>query len=229
MEKEEIINKLTTFPNTWNYYLKDEKNKGYFKKLVGFLVEEYQNKIIYPKINDIYNAFKYVNLEDIKLIIFGQDPYYSPNYANGLAFSVSKEIKKLPKSLVNIYKEIEIEYGKKPSDGDLTYLAKQGVLLLNTCLSVEKDKPLSHSNIGWEIFINNVINLIEEKRDNVVYLLFGNKAKEKEKLIQNKKNIIKTAHPSPLSASRGFFYSNCFINVNKRIKEIYDTEIIFSV
>lgn len=227
----EIKDYLCNFPGEWNIYLSKEKEKPYFKNLVQILEKEYQEKIIYPPINKIYEAFKLVPFEKIKLVIFGQDPYYKPSQANGLAFSLDKGVKITP-SLRNIFKEINYEYGFSiPICGDLSNLAKQGVLLLNSYLTVVQDKPNSHKNIGWDLFINEVINIIEEKRNDVIYLLLGNNAKEKEKYIKHKNNIVYAGHPSPLNTSKNtpFIGSNCFKKVNEKIKKYYGKELNFNL
>ena len=226
-----IYKELTTLPNNWDKYLSGEFKKDYFIKLVNFLVNEYSLKTIFPPCNEIYSALKLVSLEEVKLVIFGQDPYYKINQANGLAFSLNKGVKLTP-SLRNIYKEIHNEYGYSiPVGGDLTKLAKQGVLLLNTSLTVVENNPGSHKNIGWNFFIDSIINLIEERRDNVVYLLLGNDAKNKAELIKHKNNIVYAGHPSPLNTSKTtpFIGSNCFKQVNKKIKEYYNLEINFDL
>ncbi len=201
----------------WDAIFKEIKNKNYAIKLHNFLMEERKKYIIYPKENDEFNAFKLTPYNKIKVVIFGQDPYYHENQAMGLAFSVPKGVT-LPPSLRNIYKEIEIEFKRDFVDksGDLTYLAKQGVLLLNPILTVRENFPLSHDNILYKEFCLDIIKYIENNNNPIVYLLWGNKAKQYEKYITNKNHyVIKTSHPSPLSANQGgWFHSNCFINTN---------------
>ena len=201
----------------WSDFLALEKKKEFFLELQNFIKKERENYVIFPKEEDVFKAFELTNLKDIKVVIFGQDPYPNVGQAMGLAFSVPKDIK-LPPSLKNIYKEIETEFGKEfiNRDGDLTYLAKQGVLLLNPILTVREKEPLSHDNEFYKRFFIDVIEEIEHNDNPIVYLLFGGKAHKYEKYITNKNHlVIKTNHPSPLSANRGgWFGSNCFIEAN---------------
>ena len=193
-----------------------------------FLYSEYSNnKIIYPSKSLIFNAFNLCDFEEVKVIILGQDPYHGPDQAHGLSFSVRKNIP-FPPSLKNIIKELENDIGVKfqQNDGNLSKWAKQGVFLLNTTLTVEKSKPLSHSKIGWELFTDKVIELLSEKKQNLVFILWGKHAQAKNQLIDNSKHlVISSTHPSPLSAHRGFFGSKPFSQTNKfllsnNIKEI---------
>ena len=223
---------LSTFPNEWNEFLKEEKNLPYFKELLNSLDSYYKTEEITPKIDRVYYALSLLNPKDVKVIILGQDPYPTLNVANGLAFSVSKNTP-IPQSLKNIYKELNIEYGYKipQTNGDLTDWAKQGVLLLNTSLTTIVGKPNSMKKIGWQIFTNHLIEKLSSLNDHKrVYLLFGNEAIKKENLL-NKENslIIKCVHPSPLSASRGFFNSNCFKKVNELLKESNLKEIDWQI
>ena len=176
---------------------------------------EYDKKIIYPPKDYIFNALKLTSYKDTKVVIVGQDPYHGENQAHGLSFSVQKGVK-LPPSLQNIYKELESDLGIPPkSDGDLTGWAKQGVLMLNAVLTVEKDKAASHRNLGWEPMTDYIIKLLNKKDEPVVFILWGNFAKEKAKLIKNPKHyIIISPHPSPLSAYSGFFGSKPFSKTN---------------
>ena len=205
------------------------KEKDYFKELNSFLDKEYSKYTIYPKKEEIFNAFSFFNEKDLKVVIIGQDPYPNKGQANGLAFSVNKGIK-LPPSLINIYKEMEIEFNcvMDFNNGDLTYLAKQGVLLLNPILTVKEKEPLSHKNKLYDNLFKDIMKYLDSLDQNIVFLLWGNNAKKYDKLITNKKRlVIKTNHPSPLSANRGgWFNSNCFYNTNKylennNIKPIY--------
>lgn len=206
----------------WNEFVKTESEKSYFKDLEAFLAREYRNKTIFPKVDEIVLAYKLTPLDKIKVVILGQDPYYNEGKAMGLAFSVKKGAD-IPPSLINIYKEIDRDYGReyvKRKDGDLTFLAKQGVFLLNTILTVEKDKPLSHKDKGWEIFTDNSIIEICKTKTPTVFLLWGKSAKEKLSLI--KENVIKekpllvleTSHPSPLGAHAGFIGCGHFKKAN---------------
>ena len=201
--------------NDWDLLLKDEYKKEYFTNLKKFLIEEYKSKTIYPKMSEIFNAFLKTNYEDVKVVILGQDPYHGENEAEGLSFSVKVGIQK-PPSLINIFSELKNDLGiDPPNHGSLVSWAKEGVLLLNSTLTVVKDSPKSHSNKGWEIFTDEVIKLINKKDTPVVFILWGSDARSKKKLITNKKHlIIESAHPSPLSAYRGFFGSKPFSNPN---------------
>ncbi len=195
-------------------FLKEEEKKEYFINLKKFVDEEYNNHICYPKYENIFNALKLTDFDNIKVVILGQDPYHEPNQAHGLSFSVLCE--KLPPSLKNIYKEMETDLGVKiQQDGDLTYLAKQGVLLLNTLLTVREHEAFSHKNKGWEIFSDNVIKEINKIDRPIVFILWGAPAQSKSKYLDNPKHlIIKSNHPSPLSAYRGFFGSKPFSKTN---------------
>lgn len=206
----------------WSEIFDYINKKDYAIKLHDFLISERNNYVIYPPKDDMLNAFKLTPYENIKVVIFGQDPYFNKGQAMGLAFSVPSNIA-LPPSLRNVYKEIEIEFNKKfqNTDGDLSYLSKQGVLLLNPILTVRESSPLSHDNELYKKFTLDIIETIEENNNPIVYLLWGSKAKKYQKYITNKNHfVIKTNHPSPLSANRGgWFNSNCFINANKFLIE----------
>lgn len=207
--------------NDWNDLLKDEFEKEYYKKLRDFLVNEYRSKTVFPDMYDIFNALNFTAYKDVKVVILGQDPYHGPNQAHGLSFSVKPPIP-APPSLVNIYKELKDDLGCYiPNNGYLKKWADQGVLLLNTALTVRAGEANSHRKIGWEIFTDKVIALLNERKDPVIFILWGNNAISKEKLITNKWHyIIKSVHPSPLSASRGFFGSKPFSKVNNLLKSI---------
>ncbi|MBR4671713.1 MAG: uracil-DNA glycosylase [Bacilli bacterium] len=201
--------------NDWDLLLKDEYNKDYFKKLQKFVIEEYKTKTVYPKMSEIFNAFTKTSYENVKVVIIGQDPYHGENEAEGLSFSVKVGIQK-PPSLINIFSELKSDLGiDPPNHGSLVSWAKEGVLLLNATLTVVKDTPKSHSNKGWETFTDEVIRLINKKEQPVVFILWGSDARSKKYLINNKKHlIIESAHPSPLSAYRGFFGSKPFSKTN---------------
>ncbi|MAQ98047.1 MAG: uracil-DNA glycosylase [Gammaproteobacteria bacterium] len=212
--------KNISVPNDWYAQLKRIGYINSIEKPISFLEKEIlDNKKILPPINDIFNAFKCCSFLSTKVVIFGQDPYFQSGLANGLAFSVDKH-QKIPASLKNIYKEIENDVGPtKNKDGCLMSWAKQGVLLLNTSLTVELSKPGSHSHIGWNNFICDVIKLINKKR-NVVFILWGQHAKTYSKFITNKDHLILCgSHPSPLSAYRGFFGSKHFSKCNSYLRE----------
>lgn len=198
----------------WDIILKDELKKDYFKKLGVFVKNEYKNKICYPQYKDIFNALRYTDYDEVKVVILGQDPYHGENEAHGLSFSVRDNVKR-PPSLNNIFKELENDLGIKKMNNDLTNWAKQGVLLLNSIMSVVKDTPLSHKEKGWEIFTDNIIKLLNEREEPIVFILWGGYARSKKKLITNKNHyIVESVHPSPLSAYNGFFGSCPFSKTN---------------
>ena len=201
--------------NDWDKILGNEYEKPYFNSLKKFIIEEYKNKTIYPKMSEIFNAFIHTSYDNTKVVILGQDPYHGENEAEGLSFSVKVGIAK-PPSLINIFSELQNDLGiKPPNHGSLESWADQGVLLLNSTLTVVKDTPKSHSNKGWEIFTDEVIKAINKKETPVVFILWGSDARSKKSLITNKKHlIIESAHPSPLSAYRGFFGSKPFSKTN---------------
>ncbi len=205
----------------WNNIIKKEKQKEYFIKLKKFLIKEYNNKIILPPKNKIFESFKLTPFKKIKIVILGQDPYSKINQSHGLAFSILPNIKIIPGSLKNIYKELKKENPKFkiPNTGYLKKWSEQGILLLNTVLTVQNKKPGSHKNIGWEIFTNNIIYYINTYLTNIVFMLWGNYAKSKEKLInKNKHLILTTSHPSPLSVNKGFIGCNHFNKANIFLK-----------
>lgn len=198
----------------WDEVLKEEFKKPYFKKLGIFIKDEYGKKIVYPEYKNIFNALRYTDYDDVKVVILGQDPYHGPNEAHGLSFSVQKGVKR-PPSLDNIFKELEKDIGIKRTNNDLTDWAKEGVFLLNSIMTVVKDRPLSHQGKGWETFTDNLIKLLNEREKPVVFILWGSFARSKKTLITNKRHyIIESPHPSPLSAYRGFFGSKPFSKTN---------------
>ncbi len=201
--------------NDWDEVLKIIWNSNGFKNFYNNIMEEYNTKTIYPPKNYIFNALKLTSFKDTKVVIVGQDPYHAEHQAHGLSFSVQKGVK-LPPSLQNIYKELETDLGIKPRvDGDLTNWAKQGVLLLNAVLTVEKGHAGSHRNMGWELLTDYIIKVLNTKDTPVVFILWGNFAKEKAKLITNPIHyIIMSPHPSPFSAYSGFFGSRPFSKAN---------------
>ena len=207
---------MVNIGNKWDDILEDEFKKEYYANIREFLKKEYSTKTIFPNMYDIFNALKYTDYEDVKVVILGQDPYHGVGQANGLSFSVKKGIV-VPPSLKNIYKEIQDDLGIQLDleDGDLSYLAHQGVLLLNASLTVEKAKANSHSNIGWELLTDTIIEKLNDKQTPVVYLLWGRNAQKKQSLITNKNHLIlKSVHPSPLSAHGGFFGCRHFSKCN---------------
>ena len=208
---------MVNFENEWDELLKDEFQKDYYQNLRKFLIKEYKTQTIYPDMYDIYNAMKYTSYEDVKVVILGQDPYHEPNQAHGLSFSVKKGVEP-PPSLKNIFKEINDELGIDNSGkhGELTNWAKSGVLLLNTVLTVRRGMANSHKDKGWEQFTDRVIALLNEREKPVVFLLWGNNAKAKRKLITGRQHLVlASAHPSPLSAYHGFFGCGHFAETNK--------------
>lgn len=206
------------FNKEWDIVLKDEIEKEYFKDLENFILNEYKNKICYPIYSDIYNSLKYTDYSDVRVVIIGQDPYHGDGEAHGLAFSVNEGVKR-PPSLANIFKELESDIGVSRNRNDLSDWAKQGVLLLNSVLTVVKDTPLSHRGIGWEEFTDKIISKLNERNDSIVFILWGGYARSKKKLITNKNHyIIESAHPSPLSCYRGFFGSKPFSKCNSYLK-----------
>jgi len=209
--------------NHWKNILKEEFEKTYFKKIEDFLDEaKKQWKIIFPEEKNLFKALNLVKIEDVKVVILGQDPYFKEWQAHWLAFSVP-ETEKIPPSLKNIFKEI---WKSDKENWNLEYLAKQWVLLLNAILTVEKEKPASHSKIWWEQFTDEIIKIISDKNENVVFLLWGNFAKSKAKLIDSEKHLIlETSHPSPLWSYRWFLWSWCFTETNKYLKTKWKKEI----
>lgn len=207
---------MELFFNDWDEILKEEISKPYFNNIVSFLENEYQRRNIYPPKEKILAALKYTSYKDTKVLILGQDPYHGYNQAMGLAFSVNPTVK-MPPSLINIFKEMRDDVNTyMPDNGCLIPWAKQGVLLLNTVLTVEENKPNSHANIGWELFTNEIIRLLNEKEDPMVFILWGGNAKKKKPFITNERHlIIESAHPSPLSAYNGFFGSRPFSRCNE--------------
>lgn len=205
--------------SSWKVALKNEFEKEYYLKLSDFLNKEYTSKpnAIFPEAKFIFRALDSCPIENVKVVILGQDPYPTKGHAHGLCFSVNEEVKPFPKSLVNIFKEIESDLGIPfPENGSLVRWAEQGVMLLNATLTVEEGKPESHAHKGWEVFTDAVIQVLNEKTEGVVYLLWGSKAHEKAQKVDASKNLIlKSVHPSPLSAYRGFFGCKHFSLTNE--------------
>lgn len=218
------------FDNDWQELLKGEMEKDYYIKLKDFLVEEYKTQTVYPEVGNIFNALDYTSYKDTKVVILGQDPYHGPNQSYGLAFSVKPGVK-IPPSLRNIYKELKEDLGCYiPNNGCLTKWAKEGVLLLNTSFTVRDGEANSHRKIGWEIFTDNIIKLLNEREDPIVFILWGNNAIKKEILITNERHhIIRSVHPSPLAASRGFFGSKPFSKANKFLESTGERPIDWQI
>lgn len=210
----------------WNTIIQEEKEKNYFNTLETFITNRYKESKVYPPRDKIFNAFDLTNYENLKVVILGQDPYHQPNQAQGLAFSTPSELKN-PPSMVNILKEIHSDIGNSIcDDGDLTPWAKQGVLLINTVLTVEDSSANSHKKQGWEIFTDNIIKYISQNNKNIIFILWGAGAIKKSKIIDEDKHHILTApHPSPLSSYRGFFGCKHFSQTNTILKSLGKVEI----
>lgn len=205
--------------NDWDKVLEEEYKKDYFIKIKDRVRREYGNKIIFPPANRVFYAFRMTSYKDTRVVILGQDPYHGIGEANGLCFSVNEGVK-MPPSLSNIYKELYNDLKIVRTKTDLSDWAKSGVLLLNSVLTVEKDKPASHKMIGWEEFTDTVIKKLNEKEEAVVFILWGNFAKSKIKYITNKRHlVISSSHPSPFSVNYGFFGSKPFSRTNKFLRE----------
>ena len=213
---------------TWKDIIENEKTKEYYKKLEQFIDKKYKETTVYPQKENIFKAFDLTSFEDLKVVIIGQDPYHQKGQAQGLAFSTPKNIKN-PPSMINILKEIHEDIGSSTcDDGDLTFWAKQGVLLINTILTVEDSTPKSHQKKGWEIFTDTIIKIISEHKKDVVFILWGAGAIQKSKLIDRSKHHILTApHPSPLSSYRGFFGCKHFSQTNQILQSLHKKEIVW--
>ena len=207
--------------DSWKSHLKYEFEKDYFKKLAGFLMKERNKYDVFPPEKQTFAALNQTKIEEIKVVIIGQDPYHNIGQANGLSFSVTQGVK-LPPSLENIFKELQSDMAFEiPTSGNLESWAKQGVLLLNATLSVRANKPGSHQKKGWETFTDKIITLISEKCEHIVFILWGNFAQQKVKLIDEKKHfIIRSVHPSPFSARNGFFGSKPFSKCNEYLTSV---------
>ena len=206
------------FGNSWDALLSPEAEKEYYRELRAFLKSEYLKSgvPIYPNMNDIFNAFKYTDYNDVRAVIIGQDPYHNEGQAHGLCFSVKKGVQK-PPSLNNIFKELQADLGFAPANhGELTSWAKNGVMLLNSVLTVRAGNAGSHRNKGWEIFTDNAISLLNQRKEPIVFILWGGNARSKKPLIDTSKHLIlECAHPSPLSAYNGFFGCKHFSQANE--------------
>ncbi len=204
---------------TWKSFINFETKKPYFKEIKDHLISDNaEGKIVLPEPKNFFRAFDLCELNKVKVVIIGQDPYHTPGVPNGLAFSVNKN-QKLPPSLINIFRELESDLDVKNYIGDLSAWSRQGVLLLNTCLSVCAGLPASHSNIGWENFTNAAIEEIQKKK-NIIFLLWGKHAQQKKAFIQEDNFILEAAHPSPLSANNGFFGCNHFSKTNNLLTSL---------
>lgn len=220
---------MVNIGNSWDELLKDEFKKDYYLKLREFLKSEYSSRVIYPDMYDIFNALKASSYEDIKVVILGQDPYHEPGQAHGMCFSVKPGVK-VPPSLVNMYKELAAEYQgyDTTQNGYLQRWADQGVLLLNTVLTVRAHAANSHKGKGWEIFTDKVITLLDQREKPVVFLLWGANARSKAALIKNPNHyVLQAAHPSPLSAYNGFFGCGHFRRANEILEKTGQTPIVW--
>ncbi|WP_196604793.1 uracil-DNA glycosylase [Pectinatus haikarae] len=221
---------MQIFKNDWNEYLSAEFQEDYYLKLRDFLKEEYRTKVVYPSMYDIFNALHYTSYHECKVVILGQDPYHGPQQAHGLSFSVNPGVK-APPSLVNIFKELNEDLGCTiPNNGCLKSWAEQGVLLLNTVLTVREHQANSHKGIGWETFTDKVISLLNERDKPVAFILWGGPARRKKTMITSSKHfIVESAHPSPLSAFNGFFGSRPFSKVNDFLQSTGQTPIDWQI
>ncbi|MDQ0205040.1 uracil-DNA glycosylase [Pectinatus haikarae] len=221
---------MQIFKNDWNEYLSAEFQEDYYLKLRDFLKEEYRTKVVYPSMYDIFNALHYTSYHECKVVILGQDPYHGPQQAHGLSFSVNPGVK-APPSLVNIFKELNEDLGCTiPNNGCLKSWAEQGVLLLNTVLTVREHQANSHKGIGWETFTDKVISLLNEREKPIAFILWGGPARRKKIMITSSKHfIVESAHPSPLSAFNGFFGSRPFSKVNDFLQSTGQTPIDWQI
>lgn len=221
---------MTILKNDWAPLLEGEFTKPYYQGLRNTLRQEYETGVIYPDKYDIYNALHFTSFEDTKVVIIGQDPYHGPGQAHGLSFSVKPRVK-IPPSLQNIYKELQSDVGCYiPNNGYLVEWTKQGVLLLNAVLTVRAGIPNSHKALGWEMFTDKVIETLNEREKPVVFILWGAYAQQKQQLITSSRHfIIKSPHPSPFSANRGFFGSKPFSRANAFLREIGSEEIDWQI
>lgn len=218
------------FKNEWTPFLKEEFEKDYFKRLSAFIHEEYEHKKIYPIKQNVFAAFENTDFSDVKVVILGQDPYHQPNQAHGMCFSVQKGVA-IPPSLLNIYKELYSDLGYPiAKHGYLMSWAKQGVFLLNTILTVEDSKPLSHKGKGWEIFTDEVIRKLNRREKPMVFILWGRNARDKKVLITNPNHLIlEASHPSPLSAHTGFFQTKPFSKCNQFLETHHQDPVMWKI
>lgn len=217
---------MRIFRNDWEQYLTEEMQKPYYRELRQFLINQYRTVQVFPDMYDIFNALHYTSYADTKVLILGQDPYHEPGQAHGLSFSVLPNVPP-PPSLINIFKELETDLGcHTPDNGCLEPWARQGVLLLNTVLTVQAHRANSHRDKGWEIFTDRIISLLNEREKPVAFVLWGAPARRKKAMITNSRHlVVESAHPSPLSAYRGFFGSRPFSRVNRFLESIGETPI----
>ena len=221
---------MAILKNDWAPLLEEEFEKTYYRQLRGKLKTEYQTKVIYPDKHDIFNALHYTSYRDTKVVIIGQDPYHGPGQAHGLSFSVKPGVK-IPPSLRNIYKELQDDVGCSiPNHGYLVDWAKQGVLMLNAVLTVQAGNANSHKGLGWELFTNKVIEILNQRETPVIFILWGNFAQQKQQLVTSPHHyMIKSPHPSPFSAHNGFFGCRPFSKANMYLREIGSNEIDWQI
>lgn len=212
-----LLSYLNNLKKSWKDFILNESKKQYFIILSDFLKKQYKNTIVYPCNQNIFKAFSFFEVNETNLVILGQDPYFLKDMANGLAFSTNLNI--IPKSLKNIFLELNYDFKIQRTNSDLSDIASQNVLLLNTILTVEKNKPLSHKKIGWEIFSKNLITFLSSRNKNIIYLLMGNNASYYSKFILDSYAIIKTSHPSPLSYSKSLKKSKTFLKINEMLNK----------
>lgn len=221
---------MFTLTNDWATILQAEFEKAYYKELIAFLREEYQQYTVYPQQDDVFSALNLTSYQDTNVVILGQDPYHGPGQAHGLSFSVKPGVKQ-PPSLKNIFKELQADLGCAiPNHGHLVKWAEQGVLLLNTVLTVRESKPNSHKGKGWEFFTDQVIKALNEREQPVVFLLWGRHAQEKKSLINPERHyILESAHPSPFAARKGFFGTKPFSKTNQLLRQLGRNEIDWEI
>ncbi len=215
-----LTNNITT---DWKQVIEDYLNNN-LPDLENNVIQEYQNKVVFPEFENIFKCFSFFNIQDTKVVLLGQDPYHNYNEAMGLSFSVNQGVK-IPSSLRNMFKELKSDLNIDRTNTDLTDWAQQGVLLLNTFLTVILNEPKAHAKLGWEQLTDYIIQYVDQNVPGVIFILMGNDAKKKTSLIKNSKNIIATVHPSGLSASRGFFGSKIYSRTNELLKQLNEQEI----
>lgn len=203
---------------TWKKILEKEQKQLYYQELIAFVRQERKEHIVYPPEGQVFTCFNLTPYENVKVVILGQDPYHQPNQAMGLAFSVQKE-QPLPKSLINIFKELESDLGIKNTNGDLSHWAQQGVFMMNTLMTVRESEPMSHQGKGWEIFTDKILESLGEREEPIIFVLWGKKAQDKKHFIKSHHYIIESSHPSPLSAYRNFWGSKPFSRINEILEK----------
>ena len=221
---------MSAINNDWLSMIQPEFSKAYYRELYNFVKDEYSKNVVYPPSEEIFNAFHFTPLSKVKVLLLGQDPYHNVNQAHGLSFSV-KPGQDIPPSLQNIYKELNDDLGCYiPNNGYLVKWAKQGVLLLNTALTVRRDAANSHRGKGWEIFTDEVIRKLNSREKSIIFILWGSNAREKAQLIDSSRHhILTSVHPSPLSASRGFFGCNHFVKANEILESMNENPIDWQI